>query len=163
MTSLQNSPYFLCHYGVPGRSGKAGAGLWYKNGVLTEEGYRHYYGERMSRASGTAQTVEKPSTVTNVKTNNQKPTKQAKTSEDYKKRKDLYANSVSKMAVRSFIAGAAGTALSKMKNYHARDLGDLLKLVSTAQAVGASISTVGYAYNSARQHLAERKEKKQKT
>ena len=44
MTSLQNSPYFICHYGVPGRSGKAGAGLWYKNGVLTEEGYRHYYG-----------------------------------------------------------------------------------------------------------------------
>ena len=43
---MQNSPYFLCHYGVPNRSGKKGAGLWYKNGVLTPEGYRHYYAER---------------------------------------------------------------------------------------------------------------------
>ena len=45
-TSFSNSPYFLCHYGVKGRSGKAGAGLWYKNGQLTEEGYRHYYMEK---------------------------------------------------------------------------------------------------------------------
>ena len=35
----------LIHYGVKGRSGKPGAGLWYKNGVLTEEGKRHYYGD----------------------------------------------------------------------------------------------------------------------
>ena len=48
-TSLQNSPYFICHYGVKGRSGKEGAGLWYKNGELTEAGYRHYYGERQQQ------------------------------------------------------------------------------------------------------------------
>lgn len=35
----------LIHYGVKGRSGKPGAGLWYKNGELTEAGKRHYYGE----------------------------------------------------------------------------------------------------------------------
>lgn len=41
-TSFQNSPYFICHYGVKGRSGKEGAGLWYKNGELTEAGRKHY-------------------------------------------------------------------------------------------------------------------------
>lgn len=36
---------YIVHSGVKGRSGKKGAGLWYKNNELTEEGKRHYYGE----------------------------------------------------------------------------------------------------------------------
>ena len=60
MNSLQNSPYFLCHYGVKGRSGKAGAGLWYKNGELTPEGYRHYYGEKMQGKPSNATKQEPP-------------------------------------------------------------------------------------------------------
>lgn len=43
---MENSPYFIRHWGVPGRSGKKGAGLWYKNGELTKEGYEHYYGNQ---------------------------------------------------------------------------------------------------------------------
>lgn len=46
---MQNSPYFLAHEGVKGRSGKPGAGLWYRHGKLTPEGYRHYYGNRVQR------------------------------------------------------------------------------------------------------------------
>ena len=34
---------YLIHIGMPGRSGKKGGGLWYKNGELTDPGYRHYY------------------------------------------------------------------------------------------------------------------------
>lgn len=60
MSDLQNSPYFLSHEGVKGRSGKPGAGLWYRNGKLTPEGYEHYYGHaknnpnRVSGISGTS-------------------------------------------------------------------------------------------------------------
>lgn len=37
---------YLIHYGQPGRSGKKGAGLYYRNNELTEAGKRHYYGEK---------------------------------------------------------------------------------------------------------------------
>ena len=43
---------YLVHYGVPGRSGKKNAGLWYKDGELTEAGYEHYYGIRKQSNNG---------------------------------------------------------------------------------------------------------------
>lgn len=47
MWNYQPTPHsgYLIHYGVKGRSGKKGAGLYYRNGELTEEGRRHYYGD----------------------------------------------------------------------------------------------------------------------
>ena len=46
---------YLIHYGVKGHSGKPGGGQWYKNGVLTEEGKRHYgigVGDGVSKGIG---------------------------------------------------------------------------------------------------------------
>lgn len=63
---MQNSPYFLCHYGVPGRSGKKGAGYWYRNGELTRAGYEHYYGVNAS-----ARKREKPGIKLRQKSQNE--------------------------------------------------------------------------------------------
>ena len=47
MRNYQPTPYsgYLIHYGVKGRSGKKGAGLYYRYGALSVDGKRHYYGE----------------------------------------------------------------------------------------------------------------------
>lgn len=58
----------LIHYGVKGRSGKPGAGLWYKNGELTEAGKRHYYGE----GNGNSRKEKIKNTVKNLSGGNQK-------------------------------------------------------------------------------------------
>lgn len=50
---------YLIHYGVKGRSGKKGAGLYYRDGELTEEGKRHYYGDGERRQKGVKTKEEK--------------------------------------------------------------------------------------------------------
>ena len=48
MTLVENRSSYLIHWGQPGRSGKKGAGLYYRNGELTAAGKRHYLEEKRS-------------------------------------------------------------------------------------------------------------------
>lgn len=45
---MENRSSYLIHWGQPGRSGKKGAGLYYRNGELTAAGKRHYLEEKRS-------------------------------------------------------------------------------------------------------------------
>lgn len=176
-TSFKNSPYFLCHYGVKGRSGKAGAGLWYKNGQLTEEGYRHYYMQkyghepspeevknRSNSESLSNNTKSEPINKQQSSNNTTKP----KDSRYYEKRKNEYANKAARMAVHSFVAGVAArslnSALKKSGGNSGKGLTSLLATVSSAYALGAGISssayTAGWAYNSLKKREVSRNKKR---
>jgi len=103
-------PTYLIHWGVKGRSGKKGAGLWYKDGELTEEGKRHYgIGDGDERQSGKS---EEPSNKT--KTShfvNPDGTKNYKRiSKEAKSDASEYARA------KAYYGDGAGTRRKKIKN-----------------------------------------------
>ena len=80
---MENRSSYLIHWGQPGRSGKKGGGLYYKNGELTEAGKRHYLEEKRSsgqvgpgksspKLSKLLSRVNKMSSVKKVKGSNKK-------------------------------------------------------------------------------------------
>ena len=157
-TSFQNSPYFICHYGVKGRSGKEGAGMWYKNGQLTEAGYRHYYGERRQQVSGAVLPRQVGSQSDNEKN-----------SEYYQKKRDQHANAATKAVAQHFISTVANTALTaamlKKGGNSGKGLASFLNTVAVGVRIGSAINgtahTVAWAYNSARKRQMDKKEKKE--
>lgn len=134
---MQNSPYFLCHYGVKGRSGKAGAGFWYKNGELTPEGYRHYYGN--GAAKGKIQKREKPESSTwkskdapylsdaELNRRNSRLQREQQYKQMTKSRKKKAAEWIGKTAGAVFVATAIGVLKGKMNQAYKAKVDSFLK------------------------------------
>jgi len=110
---MYNKSSYLIHYGVPGRSGKVGAGRWYKNGQLTEEGYRHYYMEKYGHEPSQNEGSQSQ-TTNNTKTSH---FINADGSKNYKKIKHEASKDASEYArAKAYYGDGAGTRRKKIKN-----------------------------------------------